>query len=175
MALVVEDGTGKADANSFLTVAEGDALAAAHLYPEPWNTADPARKAIAAQMATSVIERTIAYYGERATTTQALGFPRRYVPSYTRDTVQYYFASDAIPPELKAATFEVARLLLEKDRTKESDTKGIKDFSAGQGAIAVTFSAEDRAGILTDNVMLMLQPFGVSNEYSSPFRELRRA
>lgn len=174
MALVVEDGTGLANANSFATVAEGDALAAQHLYPEPWTGASSPRKETGLIMATAVIERAIAYFGERATTTQALGFPRAYVPAYVRGNVQYYYDNASIPVALKAATFEVARLLLEKDRTKEAETRGISDFSAGQGAIAVKFNAEDRAGILTENVVLMLQPFGIPADRPSMFHPVRR-
>ena len=76
LTLVKEDGTGKADANSYADVAEGDAYFEGHLYASAWTGASGASKAAALVMATRLIDAEFQFNGTRTSEGQALQWPR---------------------------------------------------------------------------------------------------
>lgn len=78
MAIIVEDGTGLANANSFISVAGADAYWAEVTTPALWNAANTAAKEAALVQATRYMEKRFAtrYKGTRASSAQALAFPR---------------------------------------------------------------------------------------------------
>jgi hypothetical protein len=179
--LVVEDGTGLANANSYATLAEGNDYNGMHLYGDGWFKAPPATRTKALVTATRVIDVQVQFDGYRASTTQALAWPRIYAPYreleqpylYAAGIIQgmiafgatgvygVFWPSDAVPIPVKAATCELARVLIEGgDRTKDDPTKGISSLSLGSGAFAVTFNPEDRRAVLPDIVAQILAPLG---------------
>lgn len=163
--LIVEDGTGKPDANSYASVADGDAYHQAHLYPEAWTGATADRKAIALAMATRVINAALEWRGNRGSGEQALEWPRYRVPRpdtgrVVLGNIGNYWPEGNIPQILKNATCEQARALLEDDRTADPGSKGVKRFSVGQGAVDVEFDRHDRPGPLSDEVLRLLEPLG---------------
>ena len=56
LTLIKEDGTGKVDANSYATAADGDAYHDGHLYATAWTGATLANKEKALVMATRLID-----------------------------------------------------------------------------------------------------------------------
>lgn len=80
MALVVEDGTGKADAESYISVANADTRQAA-LGITNWATLITAEKEQALRRATAYMEQALRerWHGYRLNGTQALSWPRWYV------------------------------------------------------------------------------------------------
>jgi len=56
LTLIKEDGTGLADANSYASVADGDAYHAGHLYATAWTAATDVQKAVALVMASRLID-----------------------------------------------------------------------------------------------------------------------
>lgn len=169
MAFVVEDGTGLAGANSFASVAECDTYHEGHLYATSWTGAANDRKEAALRMATRVIDAAVIWNGVKKLVTQALGWPRSYAPEaeYQNYGPSYrlgywnpyrYYDSNTVPKGIKDATCELARLLLQLDRTADPDDKGIKAVKVGP--IDVSFSPEDRPEMLPQTVTLMLRPFG---------------
>ena len=106
MALVVEDGTGLASANSYLAVADADTYHTDHSASSTWSSASTANKEKALRLATQYLD---AKYGRRWVGTrwslgQALDWPRSYVVLY-----DIYVQSTAVlPVELKHATAELA-------------------------------------------------------------------
>ena len=171
--IIVEDGSGKADANSYASAADGDAYHAKHLYSSPWTSADPERKEIALQMATNVLDSVVDWNGSRSSSEQALDWPRTGASTPDEADASLYsfgygtgyfgaafIASDIVPQKIKDATCELARNLLSNDRTQESDTKGIKSTGIGQGALSTVFDASDRPGILTEFLRAMIRPYG---------------
>lgn len=114
MALIVEDGTAKADAESYCTVAF-----ATTYHSDRGNAAWAAlaSDAIREQLLRKATEYMVGAYrsrwaGERVTTTQALDWPRRYVP--IRDAPggyglsPSYYATDAVPTPVQRACAELA-------------------------------------------------------------------
>src|SRR4051812_40877158 len=122
MALVLlkEDGTGLANANSYASAADGDAYHDGHLYATLWTAATTSNKEKALVFASRVIDSQYRFNGVRATTTQALQWPRSDCPDpdAAPDSAGVgLFASDVIPTVLINATCEMARALLATDRT----------------------------------------------------------
>lgn len=76
MALIVEDGVGRADADSYLSVASADAYCAA-MGHVTWAGHDMAGKEAALRRATQYLDARYRFRGERLTQTQALQWPRR--------------------------------------------------------------------------------------------------
>jgi hypothetical protein len=111
MTLVVEDGTGKADAESYIAVSDANAY---HIARGNSDWAALASDAIREQLlrkATDYIEQiyTGAWLGQATSSTQALSWPRCYVERIERMRYGYdYYPSDFIPPELGKACAELA-------------------------------------------------------------------
>lgn len=110
MALVVEDGTGKADANTYVDAATA-AARIAELYPSaPFLALSPTSKQEALLLRA---ERYLAttYRGKwdaaRTSATQALDWPRTGVV----DADGYLIAADQVPDQVVEAQVEAARLL----------------------------------------------------------------
>jgi len=106
MALTVEDGTGKTDADSYLSEADCDTYWTNHGDPTDWSGAATADKEAALRMATQFLDMEYSgrWRGVRANETQSLDWPRYGVT----DDDYYAIDSDAMPQALKDATAEAA-------------------------------------------------------------------
>jgi hypothetical protein len=106
MALVVEDGTGKADAESYLSVADCDTYHTKHGDSSDWSGASTADKEEALRMGTQYLDAiyNALWIGTRANETQALDWPR----SDAEDYDGFIIGSTSIPQALKDATAEAA-------------------------------------------------------------------
>lgn len=103
--LIVEDGTGKADAESFVTVAEADArLAALGMTTWDENMSEP-EKEQALRRATQYMEQRwrLRWKGALYTGVQALSWPRSDVVAEG-----YLYPFDAIPTAVKNANIDLA-------------------------------------------------------------------
>lgn len=111
MALEVEDGTGKADAESYATVADADARLAARGFAL-WATMSTAEKEQALRRATDYMTQVYRdrWAGVRVTTTQALDWPRAYVPRRDASAAydDLYYPADEVPAEVIAACVDLA-------------------------------------------------------------------
>ena len=72
LTLIKEDGTGKADANSYASVADAEAYHEGHLYATAWTGATAEQKAAALVMATRLIDAQFQFNGVRTNEGQAL-------------------------------------------------------------------------------------------------------
>ena len=123
LTLIKEDGTGRADANSYADVADGDSYFEGHLYASAWTAATAATKAAALVMATRLIDSQFQFRGFRAHDKQALQWPRTECPDPDRGGVVWGVRTpecvepDVVPAAVVAATCEMARELLIADRT----------------------------------------------------------
>jgi hypothetical protein len=112
MAFVVEDGTGKSDANSYISVADADSYWSDRGEPTEWGAADDTTKQQALVKATSYID---AHYhwltGSILSTTQALAWPR----INASDRHGRAYDSDVVPAAVEDAACELAQKVLEGD------------------------------------------------------------
>jgi hypothetical protein len=102
--MIVEDGTGKSDANSYVSVDYADAYFAARNVVE-WSLISTPTKQANLIQGTDYSEATYgqSFKGQKATATQALAWPRKYVVIDGFDV-----ASNHIPPILMNAVCELA-------------------------------------------------------------------
>ncbi len=154
LTIVAEDGTGKSTANSYATVAQGDSYHDGHVYKTSWTGSGTTAKEAALVHATRLLDENFEWTGFKASQTNALQWPR----SSTRDRGGFSIASNTMPGDLVNATAELARLLIDADRTAEDDTKGFSKIKVGP--VELEMDKADRKGVITPTVARMLAPFG---------------
>lgn len=138
MALEVEDGTGKVNAESYNSVAELDTYFTANGAPTAWATATTADKERHARIATRWQDAQWSWSGVLAhpETPQALAFPRNSL--YDREGRAY--ASTAVPGPIKTLHAEVVRLSVEgKLQTTEIKRGGLVQ-SVTAGPVSKTYA-----------------------------------
>lgn len=167
VVLTVEDGTGLANANSYVDVATATAYFEARVPTSAsaaWTAAliagspvdDSVQKAalISATRFGDAYVRTRlgGYRGTRMTSNQALAWPRGYCPdpdpinlaldpAYVGsiDSPQY-LAADAVPRAVVEFTCELALTLLSSDLVAVRAGEGISSVSAGPAGVSVVFA-----------------------------------
>ncbi len=155
MTFTVETGTGSATANSYVAVADADTYHSdGHLYATSWTGAGSSDKQKALVMATRLLDENVEWLGYKRTDTQKLMWPR--YEMYDRGG--WSVAHTTIPADLKNATAELARWLIDYDRTSETDDVGFKKLKAGPVEIEVDKS--DRRAIIPVVVARMIAPYG---------------
>lgn len=134
MALVVEDGTGKVDAESYISAADASAYHAAR-GSAAW--AALASDAVREQLLRKGTEYMESAYGERwqgcrMTGTQALSWPRSGVVVHG-----YSVASDVVPQAVQRACAELALRAISGDLSPDLSAQ-VKQETVGQ--ISVTYA-----------------------------------
>ena len=106
MSLIVEDGTGLANAQSYISVADADTYFTEHSAPAVWTAASTAAKEKALKLAAQYMDAIfkMRWKGIRKQETQALDFPRYGI----EDRDGYFLSSDALPTPIKQACAEYA-------------------------------------------------------------------
>ena len=120
MALIIEDGSGRSDAESYVSLADCDAYHSARANSS-W-TGDEAAKEAALLEATAFVEDSYRglWRGVRSKWEQALSWPRFGVI----DQDGFQVASDSLPSLLQAAVCEAALRAIEGDLTPDLDRGG---------------------------------------------------
>jgi hypothetical protein len=196
LTLIKEDGTGRADANSYANVADGDAYFDAHLYATAWTGATSDRKAQALVMATRLIDSQFQFNGSRTSASQALQWPRAACADPDRGLVTLsallpilssFVPYDSVPAAVVQATCEMARELLVVDRTAAPAGEGITSVhtghtdAAGAGATGASnnsttvYNKGDTPAVISRIARAMLSKFGAPVSGSSGAVRLMRA
>jgi len=135
---VVEDGTGKTDANSYVSLADADQYHENNSGSTTWSGATDANKQKALRLATQYVDARYngRWRGFQATSTQALAWPR--MSAY--DNEGYIYDSDAVPQRLADAVSELALRVIDGDTLFEDQSKPgvIKTKSVRAGPISRT-------------------------------------
>lgn len=147
MALIIDATVSGANSNSYATLIEAKTYFDARLHTDIWtdSTDDVKNKALA--MATRRIEQE-KFYGDRATNTQKLKFPRvniGYLDGVLLDSI--------IPEMLKEAQFELAIHLLSTDMSQKSvDTGNIAEASMGSFSVKYAIDKSDNVSTSYDEI-----------------------
>jgi hypothetical protein len=157
ITLVVEDGTGLSTANSYASAAQCDAYHAGHLYSDQWDAATVLRNP-ALVMATRLIDSEFRFHGRKASSTQALQWPRCGCLDPDAPEIGGEVSSSIVPPAVVTATCEMARLLIFSDRTGTPAGEGLKYYF--DGATQTGYDKSDRRPVLSVVVQNMLSKFG---------------
>jgi len=112
-SFVVEDGTGKTDANSYCSVADADTYHVTYTGSAVWSAAQAADKERGLIAATQYLDIQFGqrYRGTRKSVSQALGWPRY----NAEDDDDYDIDSDSLPQKLKDACAELALRVVSGD------------------------------------------------------------
>ena len=170
LTLIKEDGTGKADANSYASVADGDAYHDGHLYASAWTAATADNKAKALVFATRLIDAERQFSGVKASDVQALQWPRAACPD---PDAAAFLASDKVPPVVVMATCELARELLLQDRTAAVPGEGLKYQNVG--TTQTGYDKSDKRPVLSHLVQSLLAKYGAAVRRGSAMTRLVRA
>jgi hypothetical protein len=154
VTVVVEDGSGVANANSYVTTAEIDAWVLTNPHDSTWAALAAAAKNGYAVMSCRVLNEQMNWDGWQTDDSQALDLPRSGMVDKNGNSID----NDEIPTEVKNAQCQLARLLAIEDRTADPDTAGFKEI--GVGSIKLVIDKLDRVPTLADAVFNMLNSFG---------------
>ncbi|AKJ28834.1 DnaT-like ssDNA-binding protein [Caldimonas brevitalea] len=162
MALVTEDGTGRADAESYCSVAFADTYHDARGRAATWTALQLDVKERCLRLATDYMLQAYreAWAGQRATFDQALDWPRAWVPKkdapsgYASHAA--YYASDAVPVEVQKACAELA--FKAATGTDLAPDIGPQVTSKTVGPISVTYAAGARQQVVYQAVGGLLAP-----------------
>lgn len=168
LTLIVEDGSGKTDANTYAAVADGDAYHEGHLYASAWTAATVESREKALVMATRVIDAFFRFRGFKSAVTQALQWPRRECRDPDAGTgivpglllIRGPFLDETqVPAAVGQATCELARELLEADRTDNPIGEGLRVLRI-EGALRLDFDPKDKEPPVPRLVQTLLGRYG---------------
>lgn len=155
VSVVVEDGSGVASANSYVTIAEVDAWVLTNPHDSTWSALTDAAKNGYTVMSCRVLNEQMNWDGWETDADQALDLPRSGMVDKNGDSI----GSTTIPTAVKNAQCELARLLVIADRTADSDTAGFKEI--GVGSIKLVIDKVDRVPVLAASVFNMIHFLGI--------------
>jgi hypothetical protein len=149
---------GAVNANSYATVDEAKAyfLTRPSAHWKKWDDADTNDRAAALISATELLDATLTWTGAAASPSQALAWPRTGMANRNGLAI----ASNVIPNELKRATAEFAKQLLESNRLADNAIarQGIESLTAGPVELNFreTEWTESLPSVLPDAVKILL-------------------
>lgn len=170
MACTLDTTIGGASANSYISIANADTYHDSHITHDTWDEAESDDKCRALQTATRLLDEWYDWCGVVCTSSQALLWPRVGATGPNG----YLLDSDAIPVAIANATAELARQLLDEDRTKDSDIEryGLKSLKAGP--VDMAFGSVASSKPIPDAVMAMVSAYGTLRSKSGGAVTLRR-
>jgi len=122
MSLIVEDGSGLVNAESYISVADADTYHS-NIGNTSWTSLTTTVKEQLLRKATNYMVETyrMRWAGVRKTDTQALDWPRYLVPRLDTEAVFAYYDSDSVPGEVKVACSELALKALSGSLAPDTD------------------------------------------------------
>jgi hypothetical protein len=157
MAVTIIATDGAANANSYCTLEEAEAYFETTLYTDGWDSASDEQKKIALIQGTRMFESNMwvweSYPTHGIQDGQALAWPRS---GLLHTDLISNLPEAVVPAEMKVALCEMARSLLQSNRTADSDveTQGISSLSAGP--ISLSFTDSVRAKPVPDYVKALV-------------------
>lgn len=129
MALIVEDGTGLENSDSYISVLDADAYLAMYGSPDSWTTASEATKQVALRNATRYLDSAIRWPSKKLSTEQSLQWPRE--PFYD---LNGNYVED-IPKEIPEVTAELAAIHLDDNLYTLNSSFGVRSESWGDSSV----------------------------------------
>ena len=155
MSLTLINTTSSTTANSYVS------LATAGLYIEEnihvsstWASLSTSDREASLIYATSLLDTQVSWMGLKASSTQALEWPR--TDCYDRN--EYSVDDASIPAEIQRATSFYAYFLSQENRVDEDDTFGFKSLKAG--SLAMVIDKYDRKETMPNTVWDMIKWYG---------------
>lgn len=141
MTLIVEDGSGLENADSFASVATADEYHAGYGNPTAWSSSTTEQKEVALRSASDYLNEQYRYRGVRANRDQAMAWPRYGAV----DDDGYTIDGDVVPPQIVDATCELALALRQgvvlTPTQQGNGTLAAESFTVGGVSVSRSFSA----------------------------------
>lgn len=155
MAIIVEDGTGLSNSNSYATIAESNTFLALNVNAGAyWEDLDEDIKTQVLIMATAYLDQLVYWYGQKTVPASALRWPRENV----KDLDGILIGENVIPQNLKRATVDLAYSLSKEDRFAESDSIGVSEMKVD--VIELKFDKNDVKYPFPPTVLTWLKGLG---------------
>ena len=171
LILIVEDGSGLSNANTYVSLDEANTYHEAHLHASVWHDMTLEERKASLIQSTRVMDEQVEWSGWKATSGQALRYPRGGVNDRDVGDPAFYafygysLPSNVVPVWLKNATIELARWLKAEDRMADPETAGYASLSVGK--LSMTLDPGDRKSILPRVVRDMVSPYGLVKQQGS--------
>lgn len=161
LVIIVEDGSGVANANSYISVTDADAYFGARLYSTAWTGAVTATKNIALVQAARTLDNYIQWYGIKSDPDFTMQWPR--VDIYERQIVDGVETDielvDMVPQCVIDAQCELAVWLLSNDVTSVTGTEGFRKLSVA-GAISFEVDSSTKPMLIPALVFQLVGKYG---------------
>lgn len=170
-AFIVEDGSGIPGANSYVTVEEADDYLVQNIHvSEAWAALDQTNKEYLLSWASRYLDQHARWNGYQTYPTLTLKWPRMYV----RDPNGCGFLDPhAIPVQIKQATMELARHLMQDDLSAPRGQDGLKEVKVD--VIEIVFNSDYRLPKVPPELQWLLDGLGALKGGSSAYVKIRRA
>lgn len=162
--LVVEDGTGLSDANTYIDLNTANTYLEDNPYVTVWTDSSDDIKTWALLTATRLIDTYMSFIGSKTSTTQALEWPRT---GGTNKCSNLEVANTFIPQSLRFAVVELAVDLLTSDKTRVSATDQSMISSIKLDVISIQYDTPMKSGlpfetpnVISENIKAMLRCYG---------------
>lgn len=155
---------GGASANSYVTVAEADAYFATSFGRTAWGSASAENKEIVLIESTRLLDLLVSWKGYVKSDTQALRWPRTYVPNIDGRYLESYISDSIVPKDVKNAVFELAYSLLSNGGFQASENELAK---VKVGPVSIDFSDTVKSNGLPKMVRDMIARWGEYTVVSS--------
>lgn len=177
ITVTVEDGTGKADANSYISVEAASAYHAANFHTAAaWAALTADQKAQAVITASRMLDQQFTWNGKRTVAAQAMQWPRSYVPNPVAGQPEEddYIEEDEVPPEIINACAQLAYEVTQANREAAPAGEGLSSFTL-EGVMSVDFDLSTAPPYFPDWVIPALAQFGTRRSVGSCTAKLIRA
>lgn len=170
VTVTVETGSGTAGANSYASVADGDAYFAARPRSTGWTALATDAKGQYLIQAARLLDRSILWAGLKDAAANTMEWPR-YVPDCPDETPS--LAGASIDQWLKDAQFELALSLIATDLTEEPALRGIRKLSVGNGAVEIEADPAREVRLIPRLILDMVAPYGNARQGSGTTKLIR--
>lgn len=161
MTVIVEDGSGVTNANSYISIADADVYFGTRLYSDDWTGATELVKEAALLHATMLIDNYVKWLGVKSDSDQSLAWPR--VGIYENQNVDGVVTQvelvDTVPEKVVRAQLEQALYLIGQNPTSVPDTAGFSELSIS-GAISFKVDKSSQIKLIPREVRQLLSNYG---------------
>jgi hypothetical protein len=153
-----------------VTVAEADEYLEANIHIwETWNALDVDDKGALLIWSTRYLDQRAVWNGRKTNKDSALRWPRTGV----KDADGEYIDEFTIPPQLKQAVIEMARYLIESDRSTDRPQDGLKSLKVD--VIELVFNESYRLPEVPNEINMLLSGLGIIKTGIGGFAKIRRS
>lgn len=155
--IIVEDGSGVANANSYTSLSDADVYFGTRLFSDVWASSTESTKQIALIQSARTLDSYMVWFGLKADSSQAMQWPRVRVYEQRNGSDEPVELVDVVPNEIRDAQCELAIHLLGGDRTVAADTAGFSELSISG---AISFKVDSNTQLIPAIVHQLVGKFG---------------